>query len=104
MRNRRAEARAWAQVGKEQREAAKRVEQACQTLALDSHVQPSVSRTGHGTLRCEPCGKVCYRDRKSAEQAVAKIPDPMVAYLADCGWWHLATERVSGPRRFADSP
>lgn len=103
-RNGRREVRMWQQVSKEQREAARRVEQLSSTLAADSHVQPGVSRTGHVTLRCELCNsKVCYRDRKSAEAAVARIPDPMIAYLADCGWWHLATERVATRTNLAGS-
>lgn len=93
MRNRR-EARVWRKVAHDMRKAANRVAQVCHDLSLDSGVSPGVSVTGHVTLRCSICGKVCYKDQQSAEAAVAKIPDPMEAYLSPrCGFWHLATIR-----------
>lgn len=90
---RRREAQKWQQVSKEQRKAAHRVEHLCRALEMENDVQPDISKTGRVVLRCSACKKVCYQDRKSAEEAVAKIPDPMTAYLAACGFWHLSTQR-----------
>jgi hypothetical protein len=71
------------------------VQQIAHTLATEGDVQPSISRTGRVSLRCSLCGKVCFTDQESAEAAVEKIPDPMTAYLANCGFWHLATDKAA---------
>lgn len=95
MRNKsRRDAGKWRKVAKEMRKAANRVDALCRSLQLGDVVRPSVARTGHLTLRCAVCGKVCYKSRSEAEGAVAQIPDPMNAYYSDrCGFWHLATNR-----------
>ena len=92
---RRREAQKWRRVADDIRAHARKVEQVPSTLATDRDVvAPTTTRTGHVTLRCSICGKVCFRDQKSAEEAVAKIPDPMDAYFSErCGFWHLATRR-----------
>lgn len=94
MRGRR-EGKKWLQVSKDMRKAARRVEHISRALAMEAGVTAGISRTGHVTLRCSSCGKVCYTSREAAEAAVAMIPDPMTAYLSErCGgFWHLATQR-----------
>ena len=91
---RRRDAKKWQQVSHDMRKAANSVEHLCRALALENDVQPDVSKTGRVVLRCSACNKVCYQDRRSAEQAVESIPDPMVAYYSvACGFFHLATQR-----------
>lgn len=100
---RRRQARMWRQVSDEQKKAAARVAQVCSALAEERGgevVTAGLSKTGRATLRCTTCGKVCCRDKEAAEEAVAKIPDPMLAYRSErCGWWHLSTQRGREPQQ-----
>lgn len=45
----------------------------------------------HIGFRCRPCGKWCYKDRKTARNAARRLyPDEALrAYKCVYGWWHI---------------
>ena len=61
--------------------------------------EPEINRfTGKTRQRCLRCDKVAYENETKADRAATLISErtPMFAYLAQCGWWHVARFK---PRR-----